>query len=769
MAYTPTQEQTKIANHTQGHAKISAVAGSGKTATMVELVCQSVINGIPPQRIAILMFNREAADDFRRRMIGAFTHVGKTAPEVRTFHSAGLKLCKKFEELGYLERKHITDKPWQKQDLAKQALEQATGQLRFREDIEPKDLTEDFMRFVEQVKGDIEEPEIVIGRTEITQQWHQVFLEAFREYERRRLKQHLRFYEDMIWEPVQCMMQESRSRAIVENRMDLVICDESQDLNRAQNKLVQYIAGTRARVVAVGDVDQTIYAWRGAYPRFLLEEFEQHHTPTTKYHLSNTFRYGHRLSLMANHLIRHNREREDTFCVSHAVCPDTQVTLTYDQSVNGKTAVQHIADQWIEDGNEWENLAILIRDNASATGLMLDFLTRDTPFCLKGNVRFLGSEPYIDALLGVAEHLSNTLWRQDNLTRIVNLLRFPYVAINQEQWRQIAMACLGKRSLLAAMESPMVQKLHDQSRYQLERRLLWLENSARTRQTQLDAQYPDQPGKALRQLLEEYVSPAVARYTDAFGWMATTHTAYDAYEQVLREYLRFIERINLPAGDLVSHLDRHAKKVKSQSNGIAISTCHGAKGLEYDGVILCGLEQGRFPNKRAPIEEERRLFYVAITRAKKHLYLVAPPDPELEKAQKTCRINMPAKQGIASQFLYEMAIAASDRIAGSLLNPAAIEQFEAVEDASVINRYLEAITPPGQKPSRQKECKSKQTAATGKTAIGAEEDDLPTRIRHNVYGEGVVMKWRGEIYMYIKFATHEGWFREPDTHYERLV
>ncbi|WP_419594302.1 3'-5' exonuclease, partial [Thiolapillus sp.] len=248
--------------------------------------------------------------------------------------------------------------------------------------------------------------------------------------------------------------------------------------------------------------------------------------------------------------------------------------------------MQQIADQWIEDGNDWGDLAVLVRDNASATGLILELLSRDTPFNLKGNIEFLGNAPYADALLGLLHLLNGSLFNPEQKKRLVSLLRFPYTRIPTKTWEQVADRCIKTYSLEPAIKAVQNAGLHDYATTRQIERLKWLAHSSHTEYRTLTDRFPDGAGGVQAAILQRYIADGVADYKAAFSWMATNEQMADRYARVVKEIIDFVNRIDKPLDELLVQFDSFEEKIRQNDNGITISTCHSAKGLQYDGVVL---------------------------------------------------------------------------------------------------------------------------------------------------------------------------------------
>src|SRR5699024_10546688 len=172
---------------------------------------------------------------------------------------------------------------------------------------------------------------------------HRSLIDLFHSFAQSRKGQARISYADMLSEPVMAIRQTAPLPRLVGNKMDLILVDEYQDTNEIQHLLLRYVAGDRARVTVVGDPDQTIYEFRGAKPEFILKRFSDEFETPLEQTLSYTFRYGHRVALLANHLICHNTGRRDVLCHSHPSTPATGTTLH--RTENDAGTVLQILDQ----------------------------------------------------------------------------------------------------------------------------------------------------------------------------------------------------------------------------------------------------------------------------------------------------------------------------------------------------------------------------------------------------------------------------------------
>jgi DNA helicase-2/ATP-dependent DNA helicase PcrA len=299
-----TDEQLRIINHSGGHARVSAVAGSGKTTTMVARVGQLLQQGVSANLVMVLMFNKSARDSFAEAMQNRLPSAAQL-PEVRTFHSLGMRLVNSFTKRGALPPYSLVTEEYIQEKLARQVANEVYRESQDNDGWLAGDEVEEFITFIDRVKSTVTGPAEVFKKLDLSTRYS-YFIKAFDLFEKVRRERKIRFYADLIHEPLMAMLADSELADWVTDRVDHIIVDEYQDINEAQQQLLKILAGSRARVMVVGDVDQCIYEWRGARPEYITTRFQLDFPKPENYMLSYTFRYGHQLSLAANHLISWN-------------------------------------------------------------------------------------------------------------------------------------------------------------------------------------------------------------------------------------------------------------------------------------------------------------------------------------------------------------------------------------------------------------------------------------------------------------------------------
>ncbi|MCI5224109.1 MAG: ATP-dependent helicase, partial [Candidatus Electrothrix sp. AR4] len=263
---------------------------------------------------------------------------------------------------------------------------------------------EGFLLFIGMVKADIVSPSKVFTACRLEKQLS-YYIDAYKVFESLRTSARVRFYEDLIHEPVMAIRRQQELADWVADHVDHIIVDEYQDINEVQQQLLAHIAGERAKVMVVGDVDQCIYAWRGAKPKYIVSRFARDFPRPTTYTLSYSFRYGHRLALAANHLISNNRLRDRKICLAWPENRDTRINCLPEGDVH---PIVGILENWQQENRNLNEAAVLVRVYAQTVPVELALLEHNIPYrLLGGNTVFSCNE--IRALLGYLHLCQGTL------------------------------------------------------------------------------------------------------------------------------------------------------------------------------------------------------------------------------------------------------------------------------------------------------------------------------------------------------------------------
>lgn len=647
-----TDEQRAIITAGFEHAVITAVAGSGKTSTLAWRIRYLLSQGHDPDRLLVLMFNRSARVDFERKLRDVTRDAGLRLPEIRTYHAMGLRLYKRFVREGYLPG--FSDKILTDQEINFQAW-QLTRRLA-PEDLadeikrNKKDFVETAVNFIDLVKTTLSPAEIVFEELDYADK-HRYLIDLFHSFEQWRKSQSRISYADMLYEPVMAIHQNPPLQRLVGNKMDIILVDEYQDTNEIQHLLLRYVAGDRARVTVVGDPDQTIYEFRGAKPEFILTRFSEEFDQPLEQTLSYTFRYGHQVALLANHLIGNNTGRKDVQCHSHPTTPDTRITL-HEQENDSDTVVKLLKPM---DQATLANAAILFRVWSQSVPIELKLLAQQIPYRIDAGKGALFSRE-VQAITGLLTVVSNRLQNlpdEDRLNIARQLMRFPHVGLKEPDLEQ-----------LARFLSGFSEGWHE--------RLLALD---------FDALAP-MAARKLRKLGETLtrlnghkgpVSDVISRYADdtelneGIRSLALTHESAEERIETVQGFRAYLASLDLDASGALDHLkalkEQAGQKKQAGENlpgGVLLSTIHRTKGLEWSTVILPGLQEKYLPysprsqdDVKAFLESERRLLYVAMTRTRHQLHLITRPlsgQPHLEGDMGPSRFVSELCFGLSREF-----------------------------------------------------------------------------------------------------------------------
>ncbi|MEC9294422.1 MAG: ATP-dependent helicase [Pseudomonadota bacterium] len=650
-----TAEQQAVVHHREGHARVAAVAGAGKTTTMAARVLHLLGSGVSPKRMLVLMFNRSAKDDFQRRL-ASMASAGQPLPDVRTFHSLGHRLTQSLCRWGALAPRRLLSAEWQMERLLRQAsLNVLAGQVDRRDAALEGDRLEALAHFCGLVKAEMLPAAALYERLNYEPDTD-YFPTAFEEAERLLHAEGVMTYADLLYRPLQALEADATLRKRVEGFLDHVIVDEYQDINTVQQRLLAVLAGPSANVMAVGDANQCIYEWRGARPDTMLENFTATFGKATDYPLSMTFRHGHALALTANHAIMANQRRPDQLCLAEAGNPDTRITVG-----QGSRLLLDALMDWQAQGRALSDASLLVRSWALSVPFQLALLQAGIPFRLLREDRFVFRLPLVQALAGYLK-LSRRPELLHDPEQLLLLLSQPTPFVARERLQRLAYQ-LATTQQWPERHEPVLAALKPLQRRTLKKRWELL-----CELPKLNA-WP--PAKLLGHVVEAI---------DAEKTLKRAAARRDKGEEDVRLLDVLIEQAE-SVQDPDAFIELLERPVENQAGGVLVSTVHGAKGLEWPLVAVAGVNEEDFPHYSRDnplnderLEEERRLFYVAITRAKEQLLVLHDGGAHRP-----------------SRFIAESAWQDGMRVAACLANQQAPDTPLEVQSPSLVARYLERV------------------------------------------------------------------------------
>jgi DNA helicase-2/ATP-dependent DNA helicase PcrA len=589
---------------TEGPLLVIAGAGSGKTRVLTYRVAHLITAcGVQPNEILAITFTNKAAGEMRDRLEGLLGGVAR-AIWILTFHAAcGRILRREAPRLGYKSNFSIYDQADQVR-LTKQCLE---------------DLDRDPKRFVPRgihaqisnAKNQLIGPDDYLSRVESF--YDQTVADVYRLYQKRLHDSNAMDFDDMLMLTVEVLERFPEALERWQKAFRYVLVDEYQDTNHAQYRLLQLLAGSHRNLMVVGDPDQSIYAFRGADIRNILE-FERDFPETRVIPLEQNYRSTNSILGAANAVIANNRERKEKNLWSELGegLPVHTIEVE-DEHAEARFVAAEIAGL-VEEGYSADEIAVFYRTNAQSRVLEDVLVRQGIAYQVIGGPRFY-ERAEIKDLVAYLQVLDNP-FDAAALLRIANRPR-----------RGIGDATLSR---LRAYADGHGMSLFESLAYPEEAGIgaapLKNVSALRTLLISLQAAAQDLPVPELIEAVLERSGYGEAleaeRTIEAQGRLENLHELVG----VGREYLQqgqeptlsgFLQEISL-------YSDQDA--IRGEQSLVTLMTIHNAKGLEFKAVFVLGMEEGIFPHMRSieeqGVEEERRLAYVGMTRAEERLVLI---------------------------------------------------------------------------------------------------------------------------------------------------
>ena len=589
------EAQKKAVLTTDGPLLIVAGAGAGKTKTLVHRIAHIVSLGASPSQILAVTFTNKAAKEMRERTIELLKKSNTEGnppaggPFISTFHSLGVFLLRKFGAYeGKIKRFTILDDS-DTTSLIKECL-QAMG-------LDPKEHDPRAIKsIISRCANALQNPEDLIGESNPT---YRLAGRVWQAYRTEKEKQHALDFDDLILQSVEHLEKNNEARVWCQSTWHYIHIDEYQDTNEVQYRIARALAGERKNLCVVGDSDQSIYSWRGANIKNILE-FEKDYPEAQVVLLEENYRSTKTVLGAANEIIKQNvhRQPKNLFTSKH---DGEQISLygAYDEADEAKFVVERCIER-IDNSVKPSDIAVLFRANFQSRVLEEAFLSYNIPYQVLG-VRFFERKEIKDILSYIREALN-----QESLGDIKRIINTPTRGIGKVT---IAKVFSGEKDSLPTKALISVNNFYDlllRIRDYIEDHNVSEILKFIITETKIDASLKtEHDGDERLENLQELVSLGLR---------------YDHYESN-----EGIEKL-VEEATLMSDQDAMGSE-KETLPGVKLMTVHASKGLEFNTVFVTGLEDGLFPHERGErltgpdAEEERRLMYVAITRAREKLYL----------------------------------------------------------------------------------------------------------------------------------------------------
>ena len=588
------KEQQKAVLETEGPLLILAGAGSGKTRVLTTKVAYLIEEaGISPYNILAITFTNKAAKEMSNRLYRLIGDKAKNV-QVSTFHSFGVKILREnFKYLGYDKNFIIMDSEDSVSVIKKILKEKG---------IDPKIYNPNAIKNkISSCKNEMMSPKDY--EKYVASDFEKIVLLVYELYEGTLKKNNSIDFDDLLILPIKLFRENPNILQNYQERFQYILIDEYQDTNEAQYILTKMISAKYRNICCVGDVDQSIYSFRGANYKNILN-FEKDYKDAKTIKLEQNYRSTTNILDAANDVIKNNKERKDKKLWSDKGTGDK---ITYYRAFNGIDEAQYVAREiknLINNGIEYENIAVLYRTNSQSHVIEEEFLKNKIPYKIVGGIGFYSRKEIKDVLA----YLRLIYNEKDN----ISLLR----VINTP-----------KRGVGSKTISNLIEKANNEGKsiYEvivsgkelefkniIEKLKIFSESLTIT---ELVDKILDITG-----IRKEYESDKTLESDIRLENLEELKTVTRTFEE--KEGIVSLEDF-LYEVSLVSDVNKYDE----DKNRVSLMTVHSVKGLEFDYVFITGLEEGIFPHmnslmNNSDLEEERRLCYVAITRAKEKLYLV---------------------------------------------------------------------------------------------------------------------------------------------------
>ena len=586
------KEQLKAVKHINGPMLVLAGAGSGKTRVLTSRIAYLIENGVSIDNILAITFTNKAAKEMKDRVINLIGYDAKSM-QISTFHSLGVKILKEnYARLGYKSNFVILDS-----DDSLTVIKKIMKDL----NLNPKFYNaRDIRNKISSAKNEL----ISVDKFS-KMEFDKNVVTVYDWYNKKLLLNNSVDFDDLLALPIKLFKEYPDILKYYQDKYKYVLIDEYQDTNEAQYVFSKMLCNNHKNIFVVGDNDQAIYAFRGANYKNILN-FEKDYPDCKVILLEENYRSTQNILDAANSVIRHNKMRKDKnlWCNN-----DVGSKVKYVKVDSDKEECAYVSDKiksLHDTGVNYEDIAILYRTNAQSRLIEEEMLKTGIPYRVVGSFYFYNRKEIKDLLCYL--RLINNHSDDVSFMRVINT---PKRGIGDKTVENIAKEATDKGISLFDAISSGKELAFKNLILDMEKKC---ENSTLTEM--VDVVLEDSGIK--KELTSDKSLEAEIRLENLEEFKSITKSYEDEYGVIsLTDFLNEVS--------LVSDISEH----QDSDNKVNLMTIHSVKGLEFDNVFIIGMEEGIFPHynsinegKASAIEEERRLCYVAITRARKNLWML---------------------------------------------------------------------------------------------------------------------------------------------------
>jgi DNA helicase-2/ATP-dependent DNA helicase PcrA len=592
------EAQQEAVKHIDGPQLILAGAGSGKTKTLTTRLAYLISEvGIDPQNTLTLTFTNKAAREMRERANALISHPTSSMPLLCTFHKFGLLFLKfHIEKLGRANNFVIIDSDDKKRIIKRIAKEHKV------------DLNIAFINSeISKYKNTLLNADEIIKKAELPD--YKKIATIYKAYETEITENNLVDFDDLLMLTYQILKEDDALRKETSKRYQYIMVDEYQDTNELQFKLLELLASEHNNLCVVGDDDQSIYGWRGANIRNILE-FSNYFKGTKTVKLETNYRSTSPILKAANELIEHNSQRIGKKLTSFkGKGSSVKLRHSLDESLEARGIAREVKTL-LNQGVSSDEIAVLYRINALSRSLEEGFTKEGLPFKLLGGMRFYDRAEIKD-IISYFRLCANP--NDDfSLERIINKPKRGIGKVSIEKLKKVAFE--EQSSLYALIYNSDVTKLASIISKKAASSIKEFTEHIQRLREEIDSSFHN-----FLELFEELIGMK-SYYTSMVDGEERVQNI-DEFYGYFREAI--INKPNLTLDNFLNDISLQSEQDQLDEQAITIMSIHASKGLEFEHLYVIGLEEEFFPllGDGCNMEEERRLGYVAITRAKSDLTL----------------------------------------------------------------------------------------------------------------------------------------------------
>ena len=587
-----------------GPHMVIAGPGSGKTHVIVNRIHYMVNHlQIAPRNILVITFTKAAAQEMKARFMGMSGIEPNVAAQVSfgTFHAVFFKMIRRV--YGYKVDQLIKD------DERFKFLQKTMQEMNVEEE-DPREYIENFLKEMSLMRNNL--VQLKYYHPEGMPQ--DIFREMVNKYESYKARHNKIDFDDMLTHCYHMLEEDPKVLAYFQEIFRHILIDEFQDINRAQYEVIRLLSAPRNNVFIVGDDDQSIYKFRGARPEFLIK-FPEGFPGAKETVLDTNYRSTQNIIKHSNNLILHNKERYDKTMNTPNKPGHPPVIIRCKDAQDESKQVAGKIIELSEKQIAFKEMAVIFRTNMQARSVVDALMDMNIPFYLQDNIPSL-YEHWITKDILAYFNLTQKLTDDASLLRIINKPK-----------RYISKAIIAKaiqnnkHGVLRSM-----YKVRECKPWQIDR----LEEMQFHLQ-QLRTRKPYEGVKYIRKVIgyddylreyAQYRKIPTSGIVEILDELQEASKGYETYELWTKHIEDVTRELNIQKSN------NYKRNQNKERSGVVLSTMHSAKGLEFEAVFIIGSIEGVMPHAKSngpdELEEERRLFYVGMTRAKEHLYIYIP-------------------------------------------------------------------------------------------------------------------------------------------------